>query len=491
MMFRRKVSVLILSFFMILGLQNLSAQNTNDGLSLKQAINLALQRNAKIKQYEEKLAQKRYAYRAAWGRFAPSVNLKASYNHLNDPLTIDLNPIRQVMIQMQSGNQVEMANIYSLLQSGAPLTEAQRQALFMQNQQQLDGLLPPFEETLKDQDFNKMTLIGVQPLFTGGKILSGLHFAEAERQAAEAELQRTKMQVTQTVVQRYMDVVVLQHIVYTRQEVLAGMKQHKTHAQKLYKEGLVARYQMLRAEVAVDEAQRNLFKDRNHLQLALIALKNSLAISDDEPLSIKSGLEFIGVQDSLQSFLNTARLHQPVLRLIDQKKKAARQKYVSERANFLPTIAAFGKYEMIPEDLSALEPRWVVGVQLNINLFHGLQDYQRVQSAHHLQEEVQQMKTDADRQVDLWVRKAYMNMHNAAERYRRLQSSIDLAHENLNSNEKRFKSGLGTSLEVIDARLSLQKAQIDRLMALRDYYYAVADLYAASGKTELLNNIWE
>jgi outer membrane protein TolC len=247
----------------------------------------------------------------------------------------------------------------------------------------------------------------------------------------------------------------------------------------------------LRAEVAVDEAQRNLFKDRNRLQLAHTALKNILAISDEEPLTIPAGVRFVGVDDSLQHFLNAARSQQPLLQVITQKEIAARQKYVSERANFLPTLAAFGKYELNPDDLSALEPRWVVGVQLNLNLFHGLQDYEQMQSASHLQEEVRQIHTDAGRQVELWVRKAYLNMRNAAERFQRLQSSIDLARENLNANEKRFKSGLGTSLEVIDARLSLQKAQIDRLTALHDYYYAAADLYAASGETRLLQTIWE
>ncbi len=489
MQFKRNLLLIILSLFFIWNTE--AGAQSGQGFTLKQAIQLAMERNAQIQQYEEKVAQKEHLYSAAWGRFAPSLNLEASYNHMNDPLTIDLSPIRQAMIQMQSGNQVEMANIYTLMQTGVPLTDAQRQQLLVQNQQQLNQLLPAFEETLKNQDFSKATLIGVQPLFTGGKIWAGLQFAGSERQAAEAELQRIKLQVTKTVMERYMDVAVLQQVVRTREDVLAGMKQHREHAQKLYKEGLIARYQLLRAEVAVDEAQRNLFKDRNRLQLAITALKNILAISDKEPLNIPAGVRFVGIDDSLQHFLKAARSQQPILQVIAQKENAARQKYVSERANFLPTLAAFGKYELNPDDLSALEPRWVVGLQLNFNLFHGLQDYEQVQSASHLQEEVRQIHTNAGRQVELWVRKAYLNMRNAAERFQRMQSSIDLAQENLNANEKRFKSGLGTSLEVIDARLSLQKAQIDRLMALHDYYYAAADLYAASGETSLLQTIWE
>jgi outer membrane protein TolC len=181
---------------------------------------------------------------------------------------------------------------------------------------------------------------------------------------------------------------------------------------------------------------------------------------------------------------------QPILRMIAEKKDAASQKQVVERSEFLPTVAAFGKYEMYPQYLSIMEPRWVVGVQVSLNLFNGFKNYNRLESAVHLENEVEYMQMDLQKKVDLWVEKANEDVINAAEKYRKLESNKKLGEENLRVNTKRFETGLSTSLEVIDAQLSLEKILIDRESSLYDYYKSVADLYQAAGVPQKVLTIW-
>ena len=160
------------------------------------------------------------------------------------------------------------------------------------------------------------------------------------------------------------------------------------------------------------------------------------------------------------------------------------------RSSFLPTIAAFGKYEVYPEYLSSLEPRWAVGLQMKMNLFNGFKDYLKLQSAKHLESEVEHAAQDAKKKINLWITKSYLEMQNSKTRYEKLKATISLAEENLRQNEKRFETGMGTSLEVIDARLSLEKVQIDRLVSLYQYYSSLADLYLAAGVPTEFLKIW-
>ena len=95
-------------------------------LNLKNAIDIALANNDKIKQYEEKLKQKEYDEKTSWGNFLPSISLEGSFTHLNKEMQIDLNSIRDGMIQLQAGTQVELANIYSILNTQTQLTAQQR-----------------------------------------------------------------------------------------------------------------------------------------------------------------------------------------------------------------------------------------------------------------------------------------------------------------------------------------------------------------------------
>lgn len=483
-----KISI---KYYSLLLLFFIASQFKAQELNVRDAVNLALENNEKIKQYKERLEQKEYEKMASWGNFLPTINLEGSYTHLNKEMQIDLGAIRDGMIQLQAKTQVEIANIYSLLQTQTQLSQQQRAGLFSQYSAQLDGLLPEFVQTFKKQNYYQAAFVGVQPLFLGGKLLAAKDFATAEEKAAEIELKKTQNEVISEVLVNCFNYLLVKQVVETRKNVLAGMQNHEKDAQKLFDEGLIANYHLLRAKVAVSEAERNLSDDQNNLDLAMIALKSSLGISDSANISLTDSLQFFNSNIELESCLNNAEYNQPLLQIIEQKKVAATQKFNVERSNFLPQLAAFGKYELYPEYLSSLEPRWAIGVQLKFNIFNGFKDYTKLQSAIHLENEVDFIKANAKRQVNLWVNKAYKDVDNFKTKYQKLESSMNLANENLRMNEKRFDTGMGTSLEVIDARLSLEKIEIDRLVSINQYYKSLTELNLATGNPLNVLNVWE
>lgn len=463
------------------------AQTLRIGIS--DVVGSAMENNEKIKQYRERLLQKNFQEMESWGNFMPSLSVEASYTHLNDPMQIDLSPIRQVILSLQSKNQAELANIYQTM-AGHPLTDQQKAAVAAQAYAGLDKAVPPFTETFKRQDYKTATLVGVQPLFLGGKLYAARKFASAEETSAALELEKTKNEVIQETINNYLAVVLMNNVVKTRRDVLAGIERHRHDAGKLYQQGLIAHYHLLRAEVAVAEAERNLSDDENRLELAEIALKHSAGYSEETDIAVTDTLRFTAVSDSLAEYISRARENQQILKIIKMKKEAAADKYIAERSAFMPQIAAFGKYEMLPEYLSSLEPRWAVGVQMKLNIFNGLKDYSRLQNAVHLEREVTYIEAEARRKIDLWVNKSFRDLKNARVRYEKLGKSMQLAEENLRLNEKRFQSGMGTSLEVIDAQLSLEKNRIESLQSLYDYYRALTDLYNATGDPKDILTVW-
>jgi outer membrane protein TolC len=459
-------------------------------LTLEDAVNTALKNNPKIKQYEEKSAQKRYDNIEAWGNFLPKINVTDSYTHLNDPLILDLNPIRDVIIQLQSSNQAELTNIYNILQNGTALTAQQKALAAQQAGSQLNAAIPSFDEIFKDQNYKTATIVGVQPIFLGGKLLAAKKFANDELDASEVELQKTKDDIICETVNNYLTIVFLQDVVKTRMDVLSGMRKHEAMAEKLLQQGIIANYNLLRAKVAAADAERNLFDDNNNLELSKIALKNSLGIPEDADIQIKDSLIYSDNLGEFNSYLNKAMDQQPVLKLISLKKDAAHQKYNVERSKFLPQAGLFGQYEMYPQYLSCVEPRWAVGVQVSLNIFNGFQDYANLQSASHLEDEVKYLEADAERNIKLLINKDYRDAANSQERYLKINDNIILAKENLRLNERRFETGLGTSLEVIDARLSLEKNEIESKQSLYDYYKSLTSLNVNSGNPEEVLNIW-
>ncbi|HPS64677.1 MAG TPA: TolC family protein, partial [Ignavibacteria bacterium] len=262
-------TIIFLSFFIPL------FANAQITLDLNKAVQTGLEKNDKIKQYEEKSYQKEIEFNQTTSNFLPKIDLTASFNHLNDNISLDLNPIRDVMLNIQAKNQVEFTNIYTLLQGGAPLTQQQRALLFKSNYSALNSQIPQFVEQMKKQDYWSTYIQGVQPLFLGGKLIGARQYASLEKQLADAETRKVKDEVTSEIINNYLNVIMVQDIIKTRKNVLDGMIKHRDNAKKLFDDGLIAKHQYLRGEVAVADAESNLNDETNKLNLAYTALKSS------------------------------------------------------------------------------------------------------------------------------------------------------------------------------------------------------------------------
>ena len=273
----------------------------------------------------------------------------------------------------------------------------------------------------------------------------------------------------------------MNNLIRTREDVVNGINKHFQRAEKLYNEGFISNHNVLRAKVALAEAQRNLENDKDNLSLAVLSLKEKIGISDSTFIQINDTLKFTDIEFSVESLRSIMRDHQPILKILEQKIISAEQKLKVERADFLPQVAAFGRYEVYPQYLSALEPRWAVGIQLKMNLFNGFRDYAELQSASHLENEVKLIKQDVEHKIDLLLNSKIMEFSKSKRNFIKLETDLELARENLRVNEKRFESGLGISLEVIDAQLSLEKSELDRVLSLYQYYQTISKIYETIG----------
>jgi len=104
-----------------------------------------------------------------------------------------------------------------------------------------------------------------------------------------------------------------------------------------------------------------------------------------------------------------------------------------------------------------------------------------LKSTRNLARQVELADKYAHEQINLWINKSWRDATYKKERYLKMKPSVELARKNLEINEKRFTEGLGKSIDVIDARLLYEGAEVERLKSLYDYYLALADLYLATG----------
>lgn len=474
-------------FIVVLMLQAITPAQ---GLSLNEAIHAAMSNSEKVAQYDERLKQKQASDNEAWGNFLPSLGLDATYNHFNDPLEIDLSPIRDVIITLQAKNQVELTNIGYLLGGKPALTDAQRAAVYQQSSIGLRNAIPAFKEELKRQDNKYLSFTLTQPLFTGGRLLAAKTAAKADYTASSIELEKVRDDAAKDAIEAYLNTLFMQEMLATRRMVQANISLHTERARKLYAQGMVPRYQVIRAEAALAEAERNTIDDSVKLELSRLALANVTGLDAVSISTLRDTLLFRAAPVDSALFIQTAMESSPYIKILEQKQVAAQSGYAAARGNMMPSIAAFGKYECLPEYLSALEPRWIVGVKLQYNLFNGFRDYSKMQHYEHLENEIGHIRLDMQKNLALFMQKSMMQVHAAAARYEKLNSNLELAEENLRVATKRSEAGAGIPLEIVDANSFYEKTRIERSAALLDYYKGYAQTLHTINKIKDFANIW-
>ncbi len=450
-------------------------------LGLQQSIDSAMQNNNKIKQSREAVYEKEYLNKASKGNYLPQVSLNAGYSYLSKNPEINMGQVKESVD--------DMAGRYgAVIASELGLSNETQEEIYNTIVNSL-GKLPAYNIEIDQQHYPNLSINAIQPIFTGGKIIAGRNASMAEYNLAKIELENTSNEITKEVIERYLQVVLLKEVVKTRQEVVDGIKQHEKDAKRAVEIGMIPPHELLRAQVAVANAERERDDDENKLKLASLALKTLIGMNDYQEIEPTDALVYKLADLPLDSLTSEAKQNQPVFKMIEQKKVLAEQKLNFDKSKFMPQIAAFGQWGLFRNQYPVIMPPFIVGIQLNMKLFGGMKDINELKSSKHLQMQVKYAEEYADKQVNLWVNKAYTDVLNYQERYQKLEPTVKLAKRNLDINNKRFKEGVGKSIDVIDAEMLYAGAKTERLHSLYSYYEALAELYFATGRPEKVVDI--
>ena len=430
-------------------------------------------------------------HKSSLGNFLPVVKLQASAMHLDRDIVMDLDPIRAAILQLQSGDATRLQNLSTTIQTGTGLTAAQQNAYQEGYYQSLDAKLPHFLDTMSQRNDWGVELVAYQPLFHGGRILAGERVAAARRRAAGADLDKQKGDLRRDFIKHYVQGALLRQSIALRTRALETIQRHREQAWKAVDAGLADRAALLRADLAISEARTSLSDDSAKLESVAITLEQlsggSESILPSDSLAPPPLLP--GSADSLE---RSVALRNPLLHSLSAQQEVAHRAVAAKEADFLPEVGLFGKYEFNREAArSALQPIWVVGIKGEITLFHGGVDYHQRAAALSTEREVAAMRGEASSALEAQTKRQILALKQSRTKWENLSAQSDLARESHRVAESRFQQGQATGLEVVDAWLSQEKAELDRLSVAGDGWIALGEILWATGRTGEFSDIWK
>ena len=343
--------------------------------------------------------------------------------------------------------------------------------------------LPPTLRFEQQEWRSRPSLTVELPLYTGGRISAAQQAAGAGVREAvatrDAELHSLDVQL----VQAFFGQQLAERALAVRRDVRDGLQEHLAHADALAAEGFATRAQQLQAVVARDEAEREYEKAVNDLATARTALMtllhNETTVTTATPLFVVST-----PLATADEFRRAALDRHPQLARLRAIGDQARQNVRVQRAELKPEVYGFAQYDLYRHDALLTDADWAVGIGIRYQLLSGSGRLQRLQQSHEEVAQVDASVRDLIRRIEVGVARAYNDLETARSHFLLLESTIAHAEENVRLQELSFREGEATSLDVIDARLSLGKARIDRAQAAYQFDLTLAQLLELSAQTD-------
>lgn len=438
-------------------------------VSLDSCRRMAIANNKEILQQQIKIEQAGYQRKQAEAAYLPSFDFEGGYIYNQKKLSL---VDKDQLLPTKSFNPLlgdyefnfvkDPVTGLPVMHDGSPIPSTV-------------ALLPKSALTYDIHNVFAAAVTMTQPIYVGGKIRAMnkiTHYAEELAQ----NMHDTKVQdVVYSVDEAYWRVVSLVAKKKLVESYLQLVQNLDSDVEKMIKEGVATKANKLTVDVKVNEANVNLTKVNNGLELSRMLLNQicgqpinaRFTLADENRDEIGGTLRPTHIQmDSIYAHRSDIRSLEIAGKIFDEKAKVV-------RSEMLPQIAAFAAYHGTnPNSFNGFQNKFgfafSVGAMVKIPLWHwgGLTNKYKEAQAEARLYKVQ--LEDVREKINLQVSQAAFRYEEAWKTYEKTKSHLVQANENLRCAQLAFREGVSNLDTVIGAQTAWMQAYSENIDAQID-----------------------
>jgi outer membrane protein len=408
-------------------------------VSLKQAVDLALEKNVTVIQSQNSVEAAQSRVLAAYGNYLPTLSASGNWNR----------------------TQNDQAGAYTTNSFGGTQSF-------------------PASFSVTNNFSTRLDLSYV--IFDGFGREAGFNAAKSSASSSEDKANRARQTVTNLVENSYLNILRLEQLVKVSEENLKRDNRQLERITESNKVGAVALADVYRqqTQVASDElllitAQNNYDKAKADLG-ALIGLDMGTEYQfSDQSVSLST--DQAELDATHQKYANFNELSQraiasrPDYMAAKNDLDAAESGVTEARSGYFPTVSASAGYGMSNNEFSRITDNknlsWGIGFRWNI--FDAFRTNQSLQTAISSKKTAEASLAQSERDISVEVKKAYLDLEAAHKQVEVSQKGLVSATEDRKIAEERYNLGAGTLLDLLTANAGLVNAQANNINATYNY----------------------
>lgn len=323
------------------------------------------------------------------------------------------------------------------------------------------------------------------PLYTGGLVEGQIDVAKLGKTNAQEEILRVEQATKYSAIEGYYGLLAYQELQGVYHEAVDNLQGHLDNVQAQYNVGTKAKVDVFSSDVSLANAKTTAITADNNVAIAESNLNNILGLPLETKLNLADHqLPFDTYNISLQEAMDYAMKYRPeVLQAAIAVQEAERSIDIADAGN-KPIVAITGGNDWADNTFPGIDANkrsWKVAAGVTYNFYDGGATKAKVNQAKQDLLVARETEQKTRESVQLQVKQAYLSIRSAAQKVEETQTVVDQARENYRIQNIRYQAGVGINLDVLDAQLSLNQAQVNHIQALYDYNVGIAKLEQVMG----------
>ncbi len=310
--------------------------------------------------------------------------------------------------------------------------------------------------------------------------------AKLRRESEAADNDAAKRAVVRDTARAYLQVVGADGRLRLAEQDVARRRRHLEEARALVKAGKRAEFEVIAAEAELATAEATLVETKNAARIARSALAQT--VGTELPLDFIAELP-PAPQDArsgrdVPAVVGDALKRRGELRSVEADAAAARIAYERANRHYLPTLSLYANYNRVLDvsERDAFDETISYGGQLQVRFSDMLSNRYRAKASH-AESRLANVVADQTRvAISLEVERAVLETDRAVEVLAATEKSLDASRRNYESATERYRLGVATQTERLDAESALVKAEVDAANSRFNYHTALWNLRYEMGE---------
>lgn len=320
------------------------------------------------------------------------------------------------------------------------------------------------------------------PIYTGGRLEGQIEQAKKNLDYYQYGMSSSYQTTRYNAEKGYYDVLQAANTVNLDKETVDRLNEHLKNTQAQFAVGVVAKADVLRSEVELVNAQQTLTQAENNYEVAVSSLNNVIGLPTATKLNLSQGLEYKPNDYTLDNCVTYAMANRPEIHQAEASVGMSEAAKKIANSYSLPQVNLAASNGWLNDTFPGQHRnQWTVGVTVNQNIWDYGVNAARLREAKANIVKAQESYRQISDQVRLAVRTNYLSMREAEKRIKTTEVAVAQAEEDYRIAQLRYRAGVGTNTDVMDASVALTTAKNNYIQALYDYNTYTALLEQSMG----------